>query len=442
MFDVAVIGAGHNGLTASIVLAMRGLNVAVIDHLPWYGGMSGSKWLGGSKIPVGAYVIGLVPDEIIRSVGIRFNKSYPDPIAVYIHNDAVIRWWFDLDKRFQEFESLGIVGVREMWRSIAAFHRSLERYLFLTEPPSIQDLLMDPVLSEFIKNSSRDFLKKHLPTWLWDMFIPSFYLDQPAFLVGYYNPSNGWFFPEKNGERGSWVLVDELYRRALEEGVKIYLGIGVSKIAVDGRRVKGVILEDGSTVEARYVISTASPANTLIDLVDPGLIDEDTIKRLEKGAPRIGVRRIAVTLREKPRLVSSLEPYRESIIQTVKGEIVIMGNAVIATGGFHTEDLEELIPNMRGNIKAIEIMDSEDLERVFRVRGGNVNHVIMTRDYLFSCRPVCGWGYRTPIEGLYLGGAGTWPGGQVTCIPGWNAAHTLLSDIAGYGKTSSGAAGI
>jgi phytoene dehydrogenase-like protein len=40
-----------------------------------------------------------------------------------------------------------------------------------------------------------------------------------------------------------------------------------------------------------------------------------------------------------------------------------------------------------------------------------------------------GWAhYRTPIEGLYLCGAGTHPGGGVTGAPGYNAAHKILKD--------------
>jgi phytoene dehydrogenase-like protein len=42
---------------------------------------------------------------------------------------------------------------------------------------------------------------------------------------------------------------------------------------------------------------------------------------------------------------------------------------------------------------------------------------------------VAGWAqYRTPIEGLYLCGAGAHPGGGVTGAPGYNAAHQVLRD--------------
>jgi phytoene dehydrogenase-like protein len=44
-------------------------------------------------------------------------------------------------------------------------------------------------------------------------------------------------------------------------------------------------------------------------------------------------------------------------------------------------------------------------------------------------RPVLGLGgYRTPIEGLYLCGAGTHPGGGVTGANGRNCAARVLAD--------------
>lgn len=49
--------------------------------------------------------------------------------------------------------------------------------------------------------------------------------------------------------------------------------------------------------------------------------------------------------------------------------------------------------------------------------------------YLFDNRPKKGWGYRTPIKGLYIGGSGAYPGGQVTGIPGRNAAMTIIYDM-------------
>ena len=53
-------------------------------------------------------------------------------------------------------------------------------------------------------------------------------------------------------------------------------------------------------------------------------------------------------------------------------------------------------------------------------------------EQLFFMRPVSGWAqYRTPIEGLYLCGAGAHPGGGVTGAPGHNAAKQVLRDYRG-----------
>ena len=48
---------------------------------------------------------------------------------------------------------------------------------------------------------------------------------------------------------------------------------------------------------------------------------------------------------------------------------------------------------------------------------------------MFNLRPVPGYSdYRTPIEGLYLCGAGTHPGGGVMGAPGLNASQGILRD--------------
>jgi phytoene dehydrogenase-like protein len=50
-------------------------------------------------------------------------------------------------------------------------------------------------------------------------------------------------------------------------------------------------------------------------------------------------------------------------------------------------------------------------------------------------RPARGFGgYRTPIDGLWLTGAGTHPGGGITGAPGYVAARALLRERASSGR--------
>ena len=56
-----------------------------------------------------------------------------------------------------------------------------------------------------------------------------------------------------------------------------------------------------------------------------------------------------------------------------------------------------------------------DLERTYGLTGGHIHHGEPSLDQLFTMRPVLGWArYRTPIDGLFLCGSGTHPGGGIT----------------------------
>jgi hypothetical protein len=60
----------------------------------------------------------------------------------------------------------------------------------------------------------------------------------------------------------------------------------------------------------------------------------------------------------------------------------------------------------------------------------NPNHIEMSVDQLLAFRPSPSLaGYRTPMPGLFLTGAGTHPGGGVTGIPGRNAAAVVLETL-------------
>jgi phytoene dehydrogenase-like protein len=60
---------------------------------------------------------------------------------------------------------------------------------------------------------------------------------------------------------------------------------------------------------------------------------------------------------------------------------------------------------------------------------GNIRHIDVVPDQFLTDRPRAGWGHRSPVAGLYLCGAGTHPGGEVTGANGFNAARTVLDDI-------------
>jgi phytoene dehydrogenase-like protein len=99
------------------------------------------------------------------------------------------------------------------------------------------------------------------------------------------------------------------------------------------------------------------------------------------------------------------------------------GQNVIATLGRHA-------PNLPDAVEHIEVLPPPEIERRFGLLGGNIFQGEMAPDQLFSLRPIPGYGdYRTPIDGLYMCGSGTHPGGGVMAVPGRNAASVIGRDL-------------
>jgi len=91
--------------------------------------------------------------------------------------------------------------------------------------------------------------------------------------------------------------------------------------------------------------------------------------------------------------------------------------------------LERHAPGFAASIEHMHVQTPLDLERELGLRHGNVMHVEMGLDAMFAFRPLPELsGYRTPVEGLYLTGASTHPGGGVFGASGRSAAAVLLAD--------------
>jgi len=92
--------------------------------------------------------------------------------------------------------------------------------------------------------------------------------------------------------------------------------------------------------------------------------------------------------------------------------------------------LSDYASNLKELILARQVITPLDLETKYALSGGHIHHGEMSLDQLFAFRPLIGWArYRTPIENLYLCGAGAHPGGGVTGAPGLNASREIIKDL-------------
>lgn len=95
-------------------------------------------------------------------------------------------------------------------------------------------------------------------------------------------------------------------------------------------------------------------------------------------------------------------------------------------------------PGFRASVLGLAWRHAEDWEREIGLPGGHPMHLDITQDQTGPFRPLPELaGHRTPVEGLYISGAGTAPAGGVSGAPGRAAAKALLDDLPRRSASSS-----
>jgi phytoene dehydrogenase-like protein len=283
-------------------------------------------------------------------------------------------------------------------------------------------------------------------------------------------------------------LSEVLASAARGAGAEIRLDSRVKHVLQNEGRAAGVVLEDGTEISARTVASGVGPGVTLLGLSDPAALDPEFVRALEAVRYRGATAKVHLALGELPRfeglqdverhlggaisISPSLEyverasdaakfgrvseaPYLEAVIPSVtEPDLAPAGkhgmSVLVQYAPYHlrermwdaaaaealadtvVETLGRYAPNLPGSVEARHVLTPAGMEQKWGLQEGSVFQGEMTLDQFFFARPVAGWArYRTPIEGLYLCGAGTHPGGGMTGNPGYLAAHRIMKDAKG-----------
>lgn len=287
---------------------------------------------------------------------------------------------------------------------------------------------------------------------------------------------------------GMGAITAALRRGAEHFGAVVRTGCPVDEIIVKSGSAVGVRLVGGEVIDARTVISNAEPGRTL-KMLPKGALSRDHEAKVARRDQRGSMARIHVLVDALPHYVGfgpDLGPqhYGHTILNAtpalyddaaeaqrrgefpddfvIEGLIHSVSDPSVCKPGQHTlllgvqqlpfalkngtwddhreswtarvmETFYRFAPNMREHVLGINTVTPLDLEREYGLTGGNIFQGSMVGlENLFSERGAPGnGGYRTPVEGLYLCGAGTHPGGGVTGAPGHNAARRVLADMAG-----------
>lgn len=285
--DVAIIGAGHNGLVAAIMLARQGLQVTVFEEKASVGGAAKTEYpfANAPKLGIssGAYLLGLMPPELITKLGATFPLIRRDPHYFLPTTDRrYLLFGSDVEAMRQQF--LAFFSAQD-WEA----HRALTREIaqiredlapsWLEEPLSLPDTAaryIRPALREtFIDLVTRpveDYLARF--GFASDLLVAMYAVTDgfPGLHGGFGTPATGMNFLIHNmcrlpGADGTWMIVrggmgsvaNELARLAAEAGAQIRTGAGVQHIATHGEQVIGVVLADGREIKAKVVLSNADP---------------------------------------------------------------------------------------------------------------------------------------------------------------------------------------
>ncbi|MCR9291071.1 MAG: NAD(P)/FAD-dependent oxidoreductase [bacterium] len=262
MYDTIIIGAGMSGLAAGIRLAHYDQKVCILEKHWTIGGLNSFYRLAGRDFDVGLHAVtNFTPPGTKKG-----------PLARLLRQ---LRFkWEDFELSPQLGSAIAFPGVRLGFTNDIDFLRSEIRRAFPGEVDNFERMLTlladyDDLNQDNFGGSAREFLQDTLGDALliemllcplmWygnarqdDMDFGQFcIMFRSIFLEGFARPY-----------KGVRLILKHLVRRFRALGGELKLRSGVERIQTDGDRALGVILEDGTVIEGKRILSSAGIIET------------------------------------------------------------------------------------------------------------------------------------------------------------------------------------
>jgi phytoene dehydrogenase-like protein len=285
--NAIVVGAGHNGLVAALLLARAGVKVRVLEEQPVIGGACRTekpfKKAPNLATSTGAYLLGLMPPELMRILDVDIPVVRRDP-HYFLPTTDTRYLMFGSDQAAMKEQFIGFFSAED-WRANQALHEEITQIrsdvapTWLEEPLSIEETaekyVRAPLQKVFI-DLCRQPVGRYLERFDFKSdLVRAMYAVTDGFsgLYGSWDtPGTGMNFLIHNmcrlpGSDGTWMIVKggmgtvtgRIAEAARRAGASIETGKRVTGLRVDGGCAKGVILDGGEEIGADVVVCNGDP---------------------------------------------------------------------------------------------------------------------------------------------------------------------------------------
>jgi len=296
-FDVAVVGAGHNGLACAALLGKSGLRVAVFERRDRIGGAAVSEhdvW-PGYTVSAASYVVSLLDPWLIETLDLRAHgydayrklpwefTPLPDGRSILLGVDRA-----NDDVEISRFNPNDVSGFHAFDERVESLGRALFE-TFSDEEPSFERF--EPETQAIFEGSAAELVERYVKTPVLQAALVNDGLVGTN--LGPRNRGTGYVLAHHNagrafGAQGAWgyvrggmgAITQALASAARAHGVQIYSNARVERILTYNDCVSGVLLDDGRDIAVRAVASNAHPKTTFLDLLDGAALDRTFLAKL------------------------------------------------------------------------------------------------------------------------------------------------------------------